>query len=68
MRIRDWEGVALIIGAGDIGRCISDYVIAASPNSFTKRAKSSKIIAKWRYYYNNEVILELTVYPNEWND
>ena len=43
-------------------------LIAASPNSFTKRAKSSKIIAKWRYYYNNEVILELTVYPNEWND
>ena len=43
-------------------------LIAASPNSFTKRAKSSKIIAKWRYYYNNEIILELTVYPNEWND
>ena len=32
MRIRDWEGVALIIGAGDIGRCISDYVTAVSPN------------------------------------
>jgi len=32
MRIRNWEGVALIIGAGDIGRCISDYVTAASPN------------------------------------
>ena len=32
MRIRDWEGVALIIGAGDIGRCIFDYVTAASPN------------------------------------
>ena len=32
MRIRDWEGVALIIAAGDIGRCIFDYVTAASPN------------------------------------
>ena len=32
MRIRDWEGVALIIGAGDIGRCISDYVNSVSPN------------------------------------
>ena len=32
MRIRDWEGVALIIGAGDIGRCIFDYVTVASPN------------------------------------
>ena len=32
MRIRDWEGVALIIGPGDIGRCIFNYVTAASPN------------------------------------
>ena len=32
MRIRDWKGVALIIGAGDIGRCISDYVSEASPS------------------------------------
>ena len=32
MRIRDWEGVALIIGVGDIGRCIFDYLTAASPN------------------------------------
>ncbi|WP_269612959.1 SDR family NAD(P)-dependent oxidoreductase [Prochlorococcus marinus] len=32
MTIRDWEGVALIIGAGDIGRCISDYLTAKSPN------------------------------------
>ena len=32
MRIRDWKGVALIIGAGDIGSCIFDYVTAASPN------------------------------------
>ncbi|WP_269617021.1 SDR family NAD(P)-dependent oxidoreductase [Prochlorococcus marinus] len=32
MTIRDWEGVALIIGAGDIGRCIYDYLTAESPN------------------------------------
>ena len=31
MRIRDWEGVALIIGAGDIGRSIYDYLIPVSP-------------------------------------
>ena len=43
-------------------------LIAASPNGFSKMVKSYEIIAKWRYYYNNEIILELTVYPNEWND
>ena len=32
MTIRDWEGVALIIGAGDIGKCISNYLKNASPN------------------------------------
>ncbi len=31
MAIRDWEGVALIIGAGDIGKCISDYLRIHSP-------------------------------------
>ena len=31
MTIRDWEGVALIIGAGDIGTCISDYLTKISP-------------------------------------
>ena len=31
MSIREWEGVALIIGAGDIGSCISDYLKTASP-------------------------------------
>ena len=31
MTIRDWEGVALIIGAGDIGKCISDYLTTISP-------------------------------------
>ncbi len=32
MTIRDWDGVALIIGAGDIGKCISDYLTNVSPN------------------------------------
>ena len=32
MTIRDWEGVALIIGAGDIGKSISDYLTTESPN------------------------------------
>jgi len=32
MTIRDWEGLALIIGAGDIGKSISDYLSTVSPN------------------------------------
>ena len=32
MNIRDWEGVALIIGAGDIGKCFSDCLTTLSPN------------------------------------
>ena len=30
MKIRDWYGVALIIGAGEIGKCISDYLKTVS--------------------------------------
>lgn len=32
MKICKWEGVALIIGAGDIGNCISEYLASISPN------------------------------------
>ena len=32
MKIRNWDGVALIIGAGDIGRAIADYLTTLSPN------------------------------------
>ena len=32
MTIRDCEGVSPIIGAGDIGKCISDYLTTISPN------------------------------------
>ena len=45
-----------------------EILILSSPNDFTRRLKSYKIIAKWRYYFNNKVVKELTVYPNEWND
>ena len=31
MTIRDWEGIALIIGAGDIGKSMSDYLTNVSP-------------------------------------
>ena len=31
MTIRDWDGIALIIGAGDIGKCMSDYLTTISP-------------------------------------
>ena len=32
MKIHDWEGVALIIGNGGIGKCIADYLRDVSPN------------------------------------
>ena len=31
MTIRNWEGIALIIGAGDIGMNIRDYLITIAP-------------------------------------
>ena len=31
MTIGDWEGVALIIGSGDIGNCFSDYLASIAP-------------------------------------
>ena len=31
MKIQEWEGVALIIGAGDIGICLSDYLTNNAP-------------------------------------
>ena len=31
MTIRDWEGIALIIGVGDIGKCMSNYLKTVSP-------------------------------------
>ena len=31
MKIRDWEGIALIIGVGDIGTSLSDYLRAIAP-------------------------------------
>ena len=32
MTIRDWEGVALVIGAGDIGKSILAYLTSIAPN------------------------------------
>ncbi|MBW3042028.1 short-chain dehydrogenase [Prochlorococcus marinus] len=31
MKIRDWEGIALIIGSGDIGNHVSDYLTNIAP-------------------------------------
>ena len=31
MTINDWEGVALIIGTGDIGNCVADYLMNIAP-------------------------------------
>ena len=52
MTIRDWDGVALIIGAGDIGKCISEYLTAVSPNL--------KVVVCTRNLTNNkEIYLDL---------
>ena len=32
MTIQDWDGVALIIGTGGIGKCISEYLKKTSPD------------------------------------
>jgi hypothetical protein len=42
--------------------------INQSPNQFSKVAKKNNIVAKWRYLYNDKKSIEITVYPNEWND
>ena len=42
--------------------------INQSPNALSRRAVKSEIIVKWRYYYNNEKILEISVHPKEWNE
>ena len=44
------------------------YFINQSPTQFSKVAKKNNIVAKWRYLYNNKKAIEITVYPNEWND
>jgi len=44
------------------------YFISQSPTQFSKVAKKNNIVAKWRYLYNDKKSIEITVYPNEWND
>ena len=44
------------------------YFINQSPTQFSKVAKKNNIVAKWRYLYNDKKAIEITVYPNEWND
>tara|TARA_B110000003_G_scaffold237782_1_gene243072 strand:- start:1829 stop:2200 length:372 start_codon:yes stop_codon:yes gene_type:complete len=44
------------------------YFINQSPTKYSQLVKKHKIIAKWRYLYNNEMFAEVTVYPSEWND
>ena len=52
MTIRDWEGVALIIGAGDIGKSISDYLTTESPNL-------NVVVCTRNLTNNNEIYLDL---------
>tara|TARA_Y100001958_G_scaffold24303_1_gene15178 strand:+ start:466 stop:840 length:375 start_codon:yes stop_codon:yes gene_type:complete len=42
-------------------------LINQSPNALSKTAVKYNIIVKWKYYFNNDKILELTVHPREWN-
>ena len=44
------------------------HFINQSPTKYSQLVKKHKIIAKWRYLYNNKVFAEVTVYPSEWND
>tara|TARA_Y100001968_G_scaffold280_1_gene217 strand:- start:1614 stop:2333 length:720 start_codon:yes stop_codon:yes gene_type:complete len=52
MTIRDWKGIALIIGSGDIGKSISDHLKNVSP--------SLEVIVCGRNLYNqNGIFLDL---------
>lgn len=43
-------------------------VVDQSPNELSKVAIEANLIIKWRYFYKNKIILEIVVFPNEWND
>jgi hypothetical protein len=44
------------------------HFINQSPTQYSKVAKKNNIVTKWRYLYNDIKSIEITVYPNEWND
>ena len=44
------------------------FFINQSPTQFSKVANNNNIITKWRYLYNYKKSIEVTVYPNEWNN
>ena len=54
MTIRDWEGVALIIGAGDIGCCMSEYLKKFSPNL-------DVFVCGRDLTYHNDIFLDLEI-------
>lgn len=43
-------------------------VVDQSPNELSKVAIEANLIIKWRYFYKNKIILEIVVFPDEWND
>tara|TARA_B100001109_G_C18724550_1_gene408910 strand:- start:177 stop:470 length:294 start_codon:yes stop_codon:yes gene_type:complete len=45
-----------------------EAIVDQSPNALSKVAIEANLIIKWRYFYKNKIILEIIVYPNEWND
>tara|TARA_B110000902_G_C14052330_1_gene492178 strand:- start:118 stop:489 length:372 start_codon:yes stop_codon:yes gene_type:complete len=44
------------------------FFINQSPTQFSKVVNNNNIITKWRYLYNYKKSIEVTVYPNEWNN
>lgn len=46
-----------------------DYVINnESLKTLREQAVKANITVKWRYFHKDEMIKEIIVYPNEWND
>ena len=46
-----------------------EYVINnESIKTLSRQAVKANIIVKWRYFYKGDMIKEIKVYPNEWNN
>ena len=46
-----------------------NYIINnESLKTLSEQAIKANVIVKWRYFYNDNMIKEIIVYPNEWND
>ncbi len=64
MTIRYWDGVALVIGAGDIGSCISDYLKTLSPNLHVI-AYGRNLNSKNGIYFDLDIEHSFTSFENQ---